>query len=112
MKYDVFMFIALLTVSAATATNSQEVSTSQTFRPVIVGTPERIAVLENNYIHLNSNLIELKNDFRAGMADIKITLDKQNDQTEKWLLIILAVLMGGDKGLSFMRKLKEGRKVS
>jgi len=79
---------------------------------LVVGTPERIAVLENNYIHLNSNLIELKNDFRAGMADIKITLDKQNDQTEKWLLIILAVLMGGDKGLSFMRKLKEGRKVS
>jgi hypothetical protein len=117
MRWDIFVILvatvisAILIGSSIRAQENPTVTTAQSYRTVPVTTPERISVLENNYIHLNASVQELKLEFRSGIRDIKSELSKGNDESEKWMMIILGLLLGGDKGLSLMRKLKEGRKV-
>ncbi len=100
MKYDVLMFVAMLTTLAASGVHALQPQPMS----------ERIAVLERDYEHMSTAVDEVRREFRRHTEEIKELLREQNDQTEKWIVIVLGLLITGDRGWAILQRVKNNRK--
>lgn len=119
MKFESLMFVAILTTLAASGVHallppqSDSEIYSHPSRPIILEpqpVSERVALLERDYEHLSSAVKDLRDELRREMGEIKHLLREQNDETEKWIVIILGLLVTGDRGWAILQRLKNNRK--
>ena len=98
MRYDMIMFMAMLTVLAASGVHAL----LPPQQPIIMEpqpVSERVALLERDYEYLS-----------RAIEEIKQLIKEQNDDTEKWIVIILGLLITGDRGLAILQRFKNNRK--
>lgn len=88
MRYDVLMFIAMLSVLTVTGVHALLPPQSQ---PV----SERVALLEQDYEYLSQDIEEIKE-----------LLEEHTNKVEKWIVIALGLLITGDRGLVIFQRLK------
>lgn len=94
MRYDVLMFAAMLAVLAASGVNA--------LQPIIVEhqpVSERVALLERDFEYL-----------RESLKEIKQLIKEQNDETSKWIVIVLGLLITGDRGWVILQRFKNNKK--
>lgn len=98
MRYDVMMFVAMLTALAASGVHA--------LRPpqqaiIVESQPvsERVALLERDFEYL-----------RESLREIKQLIKEQNDETSKWIVIILGLLVTGDRGWAILQRVKNNKR--
>ena len=88
MRYDVLMFIAMLSVLAATGVHAL-------LPPQLQPVSERVALLERDYEYLSQDMVEIKE-----------LLEEHTDKVEKWIVIVLGLLITGDRGWVILQRFK------
>lgn len=91
MRYDVLMFVAMLTALAASGVHA--------LIPPQPVSETRVALIERDYEYL-----------RGEMEEIKQILKKQNDEKERWIIIVLGLLITGDRGWTILRRFKNNKR--
>ena len=105
MRYDVLMFVAMLTVLAASGVHAL----LPPQRPIVVEpqpVSERVALLERDYEYLSRALKELRDEMRLEMEEIKTLLEKHTNKVERWIVIVLGLLVTGDRGWAILQRFK------
>jgi len=119
MKYDVLMFVALLTVLVVTGVQALlppqsdgEVLRNPPQQIILEPQPvsERVSLLERDFKYLSGAVEELREELRRQTSEIKQILREQNDETEKWIVIVLGLLITGDRGWAILQRVKNNRK--
>ena len=117
MRYDAVMFITMLTVLVASGVHALlppqsdgEVLRQQSIILEPQPVSERVALLERDYEYLSQAWRELRDEFRREMGEIKQLIKEQNDETSKWIVIILGLLITGDRGWAILQRVKNNKK--
>lgn len=98
MRYDVLMFVAMLTVLVVSGVHAL----LPPEQPIILESQpvsERVALLERDYEYLS-----------RAIEEIKQLIKEQDDDTEKWIVIVLGILITGDRGWAILQRVKNNRK--
>lgn len=94
MRYDVLMFVAMLAILVASGVTALQ---SIVLEPQPVS--ERVALLELNYEYLS-----------RAIEEIKQLIKEQDDDTERWIVIVLGLLITGDRGWAILQRLKNNKR--
>jgi hypothetical protein len=104
MKYDVLIFVAMVITLAASgvhALRSAQGDLNASRSIILEGQPisERVALLERDFEYLSESVEEIKQ-----------LIQEQNDKTMQWIIMIIGLLITGDRGLSILQKVRNNRK--
>lgn len=108
MKVDILIFVSVLT--ALTAVLFAKTPLPQSL-PQSIQQPisEKVALLARDFEYVSRDFKELKKELKEELTEIKQLLEVRNSQDEKWIIIVLGLLVTGDRGWTIFQRSRQNQ---